>query len=439
MSLVNRLDALSFTRFHYRLLVVGGLGILFDAFDVSLLSFVLAALISAWHLMPETIGLVASVNLAGMAIGAALAGTWADRVGRRQLFMLTLLIYSAASGLSGLSVALWMLLLLRFVVGLGLGGELPVTTVLVTEFLPTRLRGRGIILLESFWALGGIVAAAVAVLVIPSWGWRAAFFLSVLPALYVLYLRRGIPESPRYLNRAGRPDVAERVVDVVAGRATAVPDVAPRVRGEALRVLWSRRWIRHTIVLWVLWFMMNFAYYGMFLWLPSVLVDRGFSLVHSLQYTFLITLVELPGYWSAAWLVDRLGRRPTLIVYLVLAAAAAFLFGNATSVSQVLWSGGALAFFNLGAWGVTYTYTAEQYPTLLRATGTGWAMGVGRVGGIVGPFVVGALLAAHTPAASVFLLFTGAMMLAALVVLAGGRETAGKTLEVLGGESSAAS
>jgi putative MFS transporter len=434
VNVAKRLDALSLTRFHYRLIAVGGLGILFDSFDVGLLSFVLAALISAWHLNPSQIGLIASINLGGMAVGAALAGTWSDRWGRRQVFMLTLLVYSVASGLSGLSVALWMLLLLRFVVGLGLGGELPVTTTLVTEFLPTALRGRGIILLESFWALGAIVAALLAVAVIPDWGWRSAFFLSVLPALYVLYLRRGIPESPRYLTQAGAPGEAARVVDLVAGTVPAHASGAPRAESPGVGALFSRTWRGRTVVLWILWLMMNFAYYGMFLWLPSVLVERGFSLVTSLQYTLIMILIQLPGYWSAAWLVDRWGRKTVLIVYLVLAAAAAGMFGVAHSVTEVLVFGGALSFFDLGAWGVTYTYTVEHYPTLLRGTGTGWAMGVGRIGGIVGPSIVGALLASHTPVPSVFVIFTVAMMVAALAVLIGGRETTGRTLEELAGD-----
>lgn len=436
MNPIKRLDQLSLTGFHYKLITVGGLGILFDSFDVGILGFVLAALIKVWHLLPVDIGLVASINLAGMAIGAAVAGSLSDRVGRRQLFMLTLLIYSVASGLSGLSVALWMLIGCRFIVGLGLGGELPVTTTLVTEFLPTNLRGRGIILLESFWAFGAVLAALAAFFVIPAWGWRFAFFLGALPALYVLYLRRGIPESPRYLTRAGATEAAERVVSRVAGEGQlSAPLPVPKTRGERVAQLFSRAWGRRTITLWVLWLAMNFAYYGMFLWLPSVLVEHGYTLLRSLEYTLIVTLVQLPGYWSAAWLVDRIGRRPVLIVYLVLAAWAAAMFGGASGVAQILWFGGALSFFNLGAWGVTYTYTTEQYPTALRGTGTGWAMGVGRIGGIAGPFVVGAMLASGANFPSIFMLFTIAMLVAALVVLILGRETARRSLEELSGES----
>lgn len=326
-----------------------------------------------------------------------------------------------------------MLITCRFIVGLGLGGELPVTTTLVTEFLPTNLRGRGILLLESFWAFGAVLAALAAFFVIPAWGWRVAFFLGALPALYVLYLRWGIPESPRYLARAGDTLAADRVVRRVAGEGEP-RELAPVPKTRGLATLFSRAWGRRTITLGVLWLVMNFAYCGMFLWLPSVLVEHGYTLVKSLEYTLLVTLVQLPGYWSAAWLVDRVGRRPVLILYLVLDAWAAAMFRGASGVAQTRWFGGALSFFNLGAWGVTYTYTTEQYPTILRGTGTGWAMGVGRIGGIAGPFVVGAMLASGAGVPSIFMLFTIAMLVAALVMLILGRETARQSLEELSGE-----
>ena len=255
------------SRFHYRLITVAGLGTLFDSMDVGIVSFVMAALIHAWSLNAFWIGVVGSINLVGMAIGAAVAGSLADRFGRRQLFMLTLLIYSVATGVSGLSIALWMLLLCRFLVGVGLGGELPVTTTMVTEFLPHRMRGRGIVLLESFWAVGWLIAAIVAFLVIPAWGWRVAFFIGAIPALYVLYLRRGIPESPRYLMRTGRSDEARQVMSLAAGREIAATSavVPSSVTRPRLGILFNGQFRRRTVMLWVLWLGMNFAYYGMFL------------------------------------------------------------------------------------------------------------------------------------------------------------------------------
>lgn len=425
MNLEEEFDQRRLGPFHRRLITVAGLGTLFDSMDVGILSFVMAALISAWHLNPVQIGIMGSINLVGMAIGAAVAGFLADRIGRRRIFMATLLIYSLATGLSGFSLTLGMLFLLRFIVGLGLGGELPVTTTLVAEFLPSRDRGRGIVLLESFWAVGWLVASLIAYLLIPRWGWRVAFFVGAIPALYVLYLRRGIPESPRFLLHSGRPEEARRVMQMVTGEEMAASLTTSRKlpRSRRIRELFGSSLRTRTVMAWVLWIGMNFSYYGMFLWLPSVLVERGYTLIHSFEYTVLVTVFQIPGYFSAAWLIDRWGRKPILVCYLLLTAVSATLFGFAQSVTMVLLAGAALSFFMLGAFGVTYAYTSEQYPTAIRGTGSGWAMGIGRIGGIVGPFIVGLLLAGHQPIIYVFMLFTLALLIVAALVGILGRET----------------
>ncbi len=422
------------TRFHYRIISVGGLGVLFDSMDVGIISFILAALIGAWHLHRVEIGFVASTGLVGMAVGAALSGMWADRFGRRQIFMLTMLVYAVATGLSAAAITLWMLILLRFIVGLGLGGELPVTTTLVTEFLPRHQRGRGIILLESFWAVGWFVAALVSYFLIPHFGWRAGFLVGLTPALYVWYLRRGIPESPRYLARTGRANQAMAILHRSGASVTELGDLAKNTKGAprgGVARLFSARLRRRTVMLWILWAGMNFAYYGIFLWFPSVLVEHGYTLVVSLKYTLLVTAVEIPGYWSAAWLIDRWGRKAVLGVYILMAALFAALFGHAHLTWQFLVFGSLLSFFNLGAWGATYTYTMEQYETLLRGTGSGWAMGVGRVGGIIGPAVVGWLFASHYGMTTVFYLFMTVLILTAMAVMLLGRETKGISLESL--------
>lgn len=419
------------THFHYRLITVAGLGTLFDSMDVGIISFVLAALIGAWRLDSLMVGVVGSISLVGMAIGAALAGTVADHIGRRKIFMLTLAVYSLATGLSAASLAVWMLILFRFIVGMGLGGELPVTSTMVTEFLPKKTRGRGIVLLESFWAVGWLVAALVAYLLIPRFGWRMAFLVGMLPALYILYLRRNIPESPRYLLRTGHVTEAARVMTMAAGHEVAAASLAIPVQAPRPRVsdLFRHGQSPKTVMLWILWTGMNFAYYGMFLWLPSVLVTHGYSLVNSLKYTLIVTVVQLPGYFSAGLLVDRVGRKPVLVIYILLSAISAYLFGHAHGTEQILLFGSMLSFFNLGAWGVTYAYTVEQYPTMIRGTGSGWAMGIGRIGGIVGPFVVGVLLAMKFGLASVFGLFAVALVIAALAVLVLGKETRGTALD----------
>src|SRR5439155_24803264 len=194
-----------FSRFHWRLLILSGLGWMFDAMDVLMLSFLLTPVRAEFKLDATGVGLVASATFVGMFVGAAASGRLADRYGRRAVFTTTLVVFSAGAALSAVAPSFELLLVARVVAGIGLGGELPVASTLVSELSPRASRGRMIVLLESFWAYGTILAGIVAITVVPSFGWRWAFAIGALPALYVAYLRRALPESPRYLAEKGRP------------------------------------------------------------------------------------------------------------------------------------------------------------------------------------------------------------------------------------------
>ncbi len=401
-SRTERLDALPFTPEHRRLLVGSGVGWALDAMDVGLVSFILAQLAVTWSATPGELSWIASAGFVGMAIGASLGGLLADRVGRRSVFALTLLVYGVATGASALSWSVGSLLVLRFVVGLGLGAELPVASTLVSEFAPPRIRGRIIVLLEAFWAVGWTVAALIGYLVVPAGdnGWRWALALGAVPALYAVVVRIGLPESVRFLEAKGRHAEAERTVrrfersaelrghlpTAAADAPPPPPPAAPSATGVG--ALWSNTFRRRTFSLWLVWFCVNFSYYGAFIWLPTLLVADGFSLVRSFGFTLVITLAQLPGYAAAAVLVETWGRRRTLAAFLVGSAAAAAVFASASSVTMVLVGGCLLSFFNLGAWGALYAVTPEIYPTALRATGSGWAAGVGRIASVLAPLAV---------------------------------------------------
>ncbi|GAA3208591.1 MFS transporter [Microbacterium terregens] len=406
LPLSERLDRLPFTRRHLRVLTGSGIGWALDAMDVGLISFVIAALAVQWNLAPSETAWIASIGFVGMAIGASLGGLLADRFGRRQVFAVTLLVYGIATGASALVSGLAALLVLRFLVGLGLGAELPVASTYVSEFAPARIRGRLIVILEAFWAVGWTAAALIGFLVIPGSddGWRWAFALGALPAAYALIVRWGLPESARWLARRGRHAEADAVVrsfEQAAGAPSpAVGDVQPDEPApaalssrERLSALWSREFRVRTACLWLVWFCVNFSYYGAFIWIPSILVSQGYDLVRSFGFTLIITLAQLPGYAVAAWLIEVWGRRLTLSVFLLGSAASAVLFGTASGETMVIATGMALSFFNLGAWGALYAVTPEMYPTSLRATGSGWAAGVGRIASIIAPLSVPLLLA----------------------------------------------
>lgn len=438
MDLVSRVQRLPIGKFHYTLLWVIGLGWMFDAMDTGLISFILTTMADEWQMSAAEKGWVVSITFVGMAIGAVFAGGLADRIGRRTVFAMTLLIYSLATALCAFAPNLTWLLLFRFVVGLGLGGQLPVAVTLVSEYIPAHVRGRFIVLLESFWGLGWLVAALMSYFVIPNYGWHIAFLLGGLPALYVFMILKKVPESVPYLINRGRIAEAhalvqklERQCGVEVIEQIEVKAVADK-QSVSFRQLWSGPLARRSLMLWLIWFGIVYSYYGIFTWLPSLLVKQGYSIVQSFEYVLIMILAQLPGYVVAAWLVEKLGRKPTLAGFIALCAMAAYFFGQANSVNMIMFWGCLMSFFNLGAWGVLYTYTPEQYPTNIRAFGSGWASAIGRMGGIVAPLVVTHMMVMNNGFSHIFIMFTVVLLSVALVIVLLGEETQGKTLESIG-------
>jgi putative MFS transporter len=438
-SISDRLSNLPLGSFHWRLVFLLGSGIAFEALDTGLIAFVLAKMISSWNLTPVQMGYIGSATLVGMAVGAITSGTLADRIGRRAMFTATLAVYSIGTGLCALSWNLESLLVFRFIVGAGVGGQPPVANALMGEYAPPKHRGKLIVLQNSSWAIGWFTSALLAFLVIPKYGWELAFVIGAAPVLIVYYVWKNLPESAMYLVSKGRYQEAHEVVAKIETELGVPVGQPPTAADSSIAAgqkfsffdLWSPTYIRRTICLWVLWFGMVFAYYGMFTWLPSLLVKSGHTLIRSFEYLLYMTIVQLPGYFAAAYLVDKIGRKATMGSFLAICAVAAYMFGNAKTATELLTWGCILSFFNLGAWGITHAYSSEQYPTHARATGVGYAAACGRMGGIAAPMIVGALMTGSNDITPVFTMFTAFLAIIALDIIFLGKETANKTLDEL--------
>jgi len=442
----SRIDRLPSTPMLKKILLLTGIGWMFDAMDQGMVAGVMADIKINWGLSIGQVGFLGSIGLLGMALGAALSGMVADKWGRRTVIMLTLIIYGVSSILSGLAINYPMLLVLRFITGFGLGGELPAVATLISEFSPTKIRGRNVIFLESFWAWGWIVATLVSLLLIPAFGWRIAFIIGGVPALFAAIVRRAIPESPRYLESAGKMKEADEIVSKMekqAGITNSLDEIQTKAQTTSHKVrisfldLWSKKYVRSTLVLWIVWFGINFGYYGFVLWTPTLLVTKGFTLVKSFEFILIMCLAQLPGYFSAAYLVEKVGRKKVLSIYFAGTALAAWLFGHAASTPEVLIFGCMLYFFSLGAWGCVYAYTPEVYPTAARASGSGWAAAFGRLGAFVAPLVVPIIYKVYGSESGytyVFIMFALVFVAVALVVGVFGKETMGKSLEEISGE-----
>ena len=423
ITIESALDRAGTGSFQRRLLGIFGLVWAADAMQVLAVGFTAASIAASFGLsVPEALQ-TGTLFFLGMLIGAALFGRLADRYGRRNVLLITVGCDAVFGLLSVFAPNFLVLLGLRFLTGMAVGGTLPVDYAMMAEFLPPRNRGRWLVLLEGFWAVGTIVVAIAAwvtsELETPD-AWRWIFAITALPALIGIWLRVLVPESPMHLLKAGRADEAKAVLNrmlrangkpelpgdtVVA--APAVPSGAGSVFSPALR--------RRTVMILAVWFLVSISYYGVFTWLPAQLATGGFGFVRGYGFLLIVALAQVPGYALAAYGVEAWGRRPTLLGFLVLSALGCGLFVIA---SEPILIGAAIllmSFALLGTWGALYAFTPELYPTASRATGMGAAGAMARLGGLLAPSAV-ALIVAQS--------FVAAIGLFAVLLLLGAVATA---------------
>lgn len=429
LTVAEAVDRTGFGRFQRKLLWICGASWAADGMEVLLIGFAIPSLTADWNLSKAQGGQLASVLFLGMLLGAWFWGTLSDSRGRKLGFMATIGIDSLFGLLSAFAPNFTVLLILRFITGFGVGGTLPVDYAIFGEYLPSKNRGRYLVLLESFWALGTIVAAGLAWAVVPNLptlGWRVLLAASALPGLIVFFIRRGIPESPRHLMVVGKVSEAKEVVQAVAAsNAVDLGDfdlVAEPVMEKApFKAIFKSPYLKPTLTMTLAWFFLSLGYYGIFTWLPGIFRGQGFAFYSTYQYTFLIAVAQLPGYFTAAWLVEKWGRVKTISFYLFFAAIATFLFAISTSETWAVIFSSLMSFFTLGAWGGIYAYTPELYPTQARGTGTGWAGGVARVAGIIAPILGARLLTINLVAG--LTVYAVSFLVAGISVFAMGKET----------------
>ncbi|AUH66397.1 MFS transporter [Paracoccus zhejiangensis] len=390
-------------RFQWRLLGIFGLVWAADAMQVISVGFSAPSIAASFGLsVPQAIQYTGTLFFLGMFVGAYLFGRLADRIGRRRVLLITV----AADAIFGLAAAfapsLGALMALRFITGMAVGGTLPVDYAMMAEFLPPKNRGRWLVWLEGFWAVGTIVIALTAWLASVNGAaeaWRWIFAVAAFPALIGFWLRLWLPESPMFLVRHDRQDEVRHVMNRVLttnGKAplpegsritTASHDpasetsiFAPALRARTLGIL-------------IVWFLVSLSYYGVFIWLPGQLAGEGFGFVRGYGFLLILALAQVPGYALAAWGVENLGRRVTLMGFLLASAAGCFLFTIATSATMIAAALILMSFALLGTWGALYAFTPELYPTALRGTGMGTASAIARLGGILAPSLLGAIIA----------------------------------------------
>lgn len=447
-SAAERLERLPISGYHLVIFIIIALAFFFDSMDLAMMTFLLGSIKTEFGLSTAQAGLLASSSFFGMVLGASLSGMLADRFGRKPVFQWSIVLWGIASYLCSTAQDVETLTLFRVLLGIGMGMEFPIAQSMLSELIPAKRRGRYIALMDGFWPLGFVAAGVLSYFLLPVIGWRDIFLVLAVPAVFVLAIRFFIPESPRWLEQAGRGDEADAVLKRIEDKVRTSlgrrdlpePIRLPRVESvpgnffSALAQIWSPLYRQRTMMIWSVWFFALLGFYGLTSWLSALLQQSGFAVTQSVYYTVLISLGGIPGFLMAAWLVEHWGRKPVCIITLLGGGVMAFLYGQSAvfggNVGLLIGTGLLMQFFLFGMWAVLYTYTPELYPTSARATGSGFASAVGRIGSLLGPLVTG-LVFPITGQGGVFALGALCFAVAAGVVWLFGMETRGKTLEEL--------
>jgi putative MFS transporter len=423
-----------FTRFHRKAVAVTGFAWTFVAMEILLVGFTVPLFTELWSLSGSYAGWIAASALGGSLLGSVVLGRAADRIGRRQIFQASILWYAVFTALTALAWGPASLSASRFLAGIGLGGMLVVDPSMLAEYLPPQRRGRLLVFLDFWWPVGLLLATGLSYVFLGptfdrfgDWSWRYLFLAAAFPAFLAFLVRRTLPESPYFFARRGRSREAAEVLSEIAGKPVEAETIeAPAETRSSVRDLVSGTLRGRAITTAMVWIALNVSYYGLFLWLPFVLqAEKSFSIDVYLLLT-LSALSQFPGYAAAIWLVERIGRKPTLTTFLLLGGLSAYAFAVADSETVYITALFFVGFFNLGAWGAVYPYTAELFPTSLRSSAFGLMEGVGKAAAIAGPYIFGNLKDA-TGSTTWSLTFVAIVMaIGGIVAGVFGRETRGQ-------------
>src|SRR5215470_10280783 len=446
-DIVARLERLPTSWWQVKARIIVGVATFFDAFDALAIASVLPVLVPLWKLTPPQIGLMISAGFAGQLIGALLFGFIAERYGRMLAMIGSIALFAVMSLVCAFAWDYNSLLIFRVIQGIGLGGEVPVAAVFISELARAHGRGRFVLLYELVFPIGLSAAALAGLWVVPHLGWQYMFIIGALPALLALVLRWLLPESPRWLAVRGRTAEAEAAMALIEAetqKATSapLPPLKPVVstldKPASWADLFGDRYLRRTLTVWVIWFAAYFVNYGLSAWLPTIYrTVFQLPLDVSLRYGLITQVVGLIGTAICAFTIDHVGRRPWFAVSFVAAALALFALKlyPTPSAEQVLTCVTVSYFFlstiNIGV----YLYTPELYPTRVRALGVGTATAWLRFASMIGPTIVGMIIGARlTPAQvpdvpTVFVAFGAVAAVAAIITGLFAVETKGRVLE----------
>ncbi|HEV7635355.1 MAG TPA: MFS transporter [Bradyrhizobium sp.] len=407
--------------FQIKLLLTCAAVLFLDGFDTQAVGYVAPALAKEWGLTKAALGPVFSAGLFGLMIGALVFGPLADRIGRKKIIILSTLAFGIGTLVTAFVQDVNSLLAVRFLTGLGLGGAMPNAIAMTSEFNPRRRRATMVMIMFCGFSVGAALGGLLAAALIPQFGWRSVFVVGgAAPLLLVPILALRLPESVRFLALTGRAHqrVAE-LLGLIDPKAAFAPGTQfvihePELRGIPVLHLFRDGRAPVTLLLWVVFFMSLLDLYFLSNWLPTVLNDLGASMSAAAAIGSMLQVGGVVGTFALGSIIDRFSFRALALVYFIAVFAVGAIGQLGHSVLFVTMAIFAAGFCNVGGQIAANALAAGFYPTPVRATGVGWALGIGRVGSIVGPLIGGALLSANWSTASVFAAAAGAALCAAL-------------------------
>ncbi len=444
----GRIDRLPLTKELTCIMLLAGCAWLIESYDIGIIGNIIPLLQKQFALTTTLTGFLAVISTLGIVVAVIPAGWLADKIGRKKILLFGTAWYAIFSLLCGFAPNISTLLVLRFVAGLGMGAVFPIPYALATEFMPHNRRGAMVGILDSFLSFGYFLAPLIAFALIrimpATLTWRYLFYIGGLPLLYIPVIWKWVPESPRWLHSKGRDGEADSIVrriESYAERRTGQPLPDPKSEtgtlhtGEVhpLATIFRRDYLRRTLMMWIAFSCILFIFYAIQTYTPTVLIKQGYGLANAFLITTIIVVASIPGKYCAAYAVERFGRKPTLIVFTVIAAISAVCFGFASSAGLAIFFGIVMSFFGIGVDPVIKVYGAEQYPTPIRETGVGSFESVGRLfGGALAPYIMVFLLSLSSGGILTAYLFIAAVaIVGVLSVVLLGKETKGTKIELM--------
>lgn len=410
VDMEDLVDNAKFNNFHWMLLAITGLIIIFDGYDLIIYGVVLPKLMAEWKIDAITAGALGSYALFGMMFGAFIFGSLADKFGRKKLIIFCVALFSIVTFFTGFASNPTEFGFYRFIAGLGIGGVMPNAVALITEYAPKRMRSMLVTIMFSGYAVGGMLAAGLGIWLIPQFGWPSVFFVGIIPLILLPLFIMLLPDSPAFLIKDGNQKILVKVANALNPNGSYTSEdtfIMPEhhTKKGHFTDLFKENRLFSTLMIWIAFFCCLLIVYAMTGWLPKLMMKAGFPLGSSLTFLMVLSIGSIIGALLGGYLADKFNPRSILMIFFALAAVSITLLGQLNSFILLNLFVAITGATTIGTQIILYAYVAQYYPTTVKGTGIGWASAIGRTGAIFGPILGGVLVAANVSLTTNFIAF----------------------------------